>query len=226
MNPLLKIENINAFYGAAHILHGMSLQVNAGERVALIGRNGVGKTTVVNTILGLAQMRGGSIHFGSTPVARPRPYIAAQHGIGCFGLLLRLEGVDSELKGFDEGRRDCCGGLGLGEYLGLLFLPAINQTRREEWRELGDDDIAVALADAEDLRGAGPAQRILFGFILHWRSDNYTRSRQPINGPLHVVVPALQQLRNFPAGHRRGGGWGLGMGPFAPINDPYEAGES
>ena len=51
MNPLLKIENINAFYGAAHILHGMSLQVNAGERVALIGRNGVGKTTVVNTIL-------------------------------------------------------------------------------------------------------------------------------------------------------------------------------
>ena len=57
MNPLLKIENINAFYGAAHIRHDMSLQVNAGERVALIGRNGVGKTTVVNTILGLASLR-------------------------------------------------------------------------------------------------------------------------------------------------------------------------
>ena len=81
MNPLLKIENINAFYGAAHILHGMSLQVNAGERVALIGRNGVGKTTVVNSILGLAQMRGGRLAFGGKPIDRPRPYVAAQHGI-------------------------------------------------------------------------------------------------------------------------------------------------
>ena len=81
MNPLLKIENINAFYGAAHILHGMSLQVNAGERVALIGRNGVGKTTVVNTILGLASLRSGNIHLGAYAMTRPRTYMAAQHGI-------------------------------------------------------------------------------------------------------------------------------------------------
>ena len=81
MNPLLKIENINAFYGAAHILHGMSLQVNAGERVALIGRNGVGKTTVVNTILGLASLRSGNIHLGASAMTRPRTYMASQHGI-------------------------------------------------------------------------------------------------------------------------------------------------
>ena len=81
MNPLLKIENINAFYGAAHILHGMSLQVNAGERVALIGRNGVGKTTVVNTILGLASLRSGNIRLGAYAMTRPRTYMAAQHGI-------------------------------------------------------------------------------------------------------------------------------------------------
>ena len=58
MNTLLDLDNVDAFYGSAHILHGLSLQVNAGERVALIGRNGVGKTTVVNTLLGLAQLRG------------------------------------------------------------------------------------------------------------------------------------------------------------------------
>ena len=81
MNPLLKIENINAFYGAAHILHGMSLQVNAGERVALIGRNGAGKTTVVNTILGLASLRSGNIRLGAYAMTRPRTYMAAQHGI-------------------------------------------------------------------------------------------------------------------------------------------------
>ena len=81
MTALLRLEKVDAFYGAAHILHGLSLHVNAGERVALIGRNGVGKTTVVNTILGLAAMRGGSIQLGDYPLARPRTYIAAQHGI-------------------------------------------------------------------------------------------------------------------------------------------------
>lgn len=78
---LLKLDRVNAYYGAAHILHDLSLHVNAGERVALIGRNGVGKTTVVNTILGLAALRGGSIHLGDYALAKPRTYVAAQHGI-------------------------------------------------------------------------------------------------------------------------------------------------
>jgi branched-chain amino acid transport system ATP-binding protein len=81
MTALLKLENINAFYGSAHILHGLSLTVNPGERVALIGRNGVGKTTVVNTILGLAKLKGGRIHLGDYALQQPRPYVAAQHGI-------------------------------------------------------------------------------------------------------------------------------------------------
>ena len=78
---LLNLEGVHAYYGAAHILHGLSLQVSAAERVALIGRNGVGKTTVVNTILGLAHMRQGRITLGGADVSRPRPYVAAQHGI-------------------------------------------------------------------------------------------------------------------------------------------------
>lgn len=78
---LLKLEKVNACYGAAHILHDLSLHVNAGERVALIGRNGVGKTTVVNTILGLTSLRSGTIHLGDYALTKPRTYIAAQHGI-------------------------------------------------------------------------------------------------------------------------------------------------
>lgn len=81
MTALLSLKNVQSFYGSAHILHGLDLQVHAGERVALIGRNGVGKTTVVNTLLGLARLKGGTVHFGSLPITRPRPYIAAQHGI-------------------------------------------------------------------------------------------------------------------------------------------------
>lgn len=81
MSTLLSLSNVDAFYGAAHILHGLSLQVNAGERVALVGRNGVGKTTVVNTILGIAQMKSGELYFGSQRIERVRSYYAAQHGI-------------------------------------------------------------------------------------------------------------------------------------------------
>ena len=62
---ILELRDVQGFYGSAHILHGLNLQVNAGERVALIGRNGVGKTTVVNTVLGLAQLKGGQIRLNS-----------------------------------------------------------------------------------------------------------------------------------------------------------------
>lgn len=81
MTSLLRFEQVDAYYGAAHILHALTLHVNAGERVALIGRNGVGKSTLVNTILGLASLRGGSIRLGEYTLTRPRTYIAAQHGI-------------------------------------------------------------------------------------------------------------------------------------------------
>ena len=81
MSALLNLKNLNAFYGAAHILHDLSLHVNAGERVALIGRNGVGKTTVVNTILGLATLREGSVTLDGQSYTKLRPYMAAQHGM-------------------------------------------------------------------------------------------------------------------------------------------------
>ena len=81
MTNLLELDNVNACYGSAHILHDLSLNVRAGEQVALIGRNGVGKTTVVNTILGLAQMKGGHIRMGGKEITQPRPYVAAQHGM-------------------------------------------------------------------------------------------------------------------------------------------------
>ncbi len=71
---LLELDRVDAFYGSAHILHQLSLAVGGGERVALVGRNGVGKTTVVNTILGLASLRGGTIRLGPRELPRPRAY--------------------------------------------------------------------------------------------------------------------------------------------------------
>lgn len=81
MTAILNLEDVHAYYGAAHILHGLGLTVQSGERVALIGRNGVGKTTVVNTILGLAQLKSGAVSFGQRRINCLRPYLAAKHGI-------------------------------------------------------------------------------------------------------------------------------------------------
>lgn len=109
MTALLSLDRINAFYGAAHILHDLSLQVHAGERVALIGRNGVGKTTVVNTILGLAALRGGSIRLGDHKLTRPRTYVAAQHGIAVVPqgrrIVANLSVEENLLLGAAVGRR-------------------------------------------------------------------------------------------------------------------------
>ena len=53
---ILELDSVHACYGEAHVLHGVSLAVGEGERVALVGRNGVGKTTTVNAVLGLARV--------------------------------------------------------------------------------------------------------------------------------------------------------------------------
>jgi len=81
MSSLLQVKDVQAYYGAAHILHGLSLEVAAGERVALIGRNGVGKTTLVNTVLGLATLREGEVRVGGKLLKRPRPYMASGLGV-------------------------------------------------------------------------------------------------------------------------------------------------
>ncbi len=60
---ILQVEAINTYYGKSHILQNVSLDVASGEAVALLGRNGVGKTTTLRSVMGLSPPRGGSIRF-------------------------------------------------------------------------------------------------------------------------------------------------------------------
>lgn len=81
MNALLNLERVNAYYGDAHVLHDVSMHIGRGEKVALVGRNGVGKTTVVNTVLNIASMRKGAMHFDGKKQDGLRTYTAARAGI-------------------------------------------------------------------------------------------------------------------------------------------------
>jgi ABC-type branched-subunit amino acid transport system ATPase component len=78
---LIAFDNVHSYYGKAHVLHGVSLSVDKGERVAIIGRNGVGKTTIVNSFLGIAQVRDGAIAFNKKQPRIIRHFTAAQAGI-------------------------------------------------------------------------------------------------------------------------------------------------
>ena len=79
---ILKASGINVYYGEGHILRNVDLQIPQGEMVCLIGRNGVGKTTFLKTLIGLLQQKSGSIEYESTQLLKQPPYRRARNGIG------------------------------------------------------------------------------------------------------------------------------------------------
>ena len=82
IQPILKVDQIDTFYGQSHVLQGVSLSIQIGEVVCLLGRNGVGKTTTLRSIIGLTPPRSGKILFKGVDVAGKPPYQIAQMGIG------------------------------------------------------------------------------------------------------------------------------------------------
>jgi branched-chain amino acid transport system ATP-binding protein len=80
--PCLELAGIHTYYGTSHILFDVSLQVEQGESVCLLGRNGAGKTTTLKTIIGLAKGRSGTIRFNGEPLLGREPYEIAQLGVG------------------------------------------------------------------------------------------------------------------------------------------------
>ena len=79
---MLTLDGIHTFYAKSHILHGVSLEVRPGEVVGLLGRNGVGKSTTLKTIMGLVRPSQGRIVFEGKDIAGAAPYRLARLGIG------------------------------------------------------------------------------------------------------------------------------------------------
>jgi branched-chain amino acid transport system ATP-binding protein len=82
MSALLQVDNLSAWYGAARILYDLSFEVGRGEVVALMGRNGAGKSTTMKTIMGLAAERQGIVRFNGADISRLRPFEIARRGLG------------------------------------------------------------------------------------------------------------------------------------------------
>ena len=79
---LLRIEDLHAWYGESHILHGVNLTVNEGEVVTLLGRNGAGRTTTLRAIVGMTGARKGTININGQDVLKLAPHKVARLGVG------------------------------------------------------------------------------------------------------------------------------------------------
>lgn len=78
----LKVEEVHSFYGLSHVLHGASLLVERGRIVTLLGRNGMGKTTLLRTIMGLTPAKSGVVEFDGHRIERLKPYDIYKLGVG------------------------------------------------------------------------------------------------------------------------------------------------
>ena len=79
--PIIEAHGLHTFYGDSHILHGIDLTVSRGETVGLMGRNGMGKTTLLRSILGLTPARRGEVKINGKNMTGARPYLIAREGI-------------------------------------------------------------------------------------------------------------------------------------------------
>jgi urea transport system ATP-binding protein len=79
---MLQVQNIQQYYGGSHILRDVSLQTQQGKVTVLLGRNGVGKTTLLKCLMGLVPIRSGRIHFNGQDISSATPYDRARAGIG------------------------------------------------------------------------------------------------------------------------------------------------
>jgi branched-chain amino acid transport system ATP-binding protein len=112
--PLVRIDDVHTYYGKSHILHGVSLKVGPGEVVGLLGRNGVGKSTTLKTIMGLVRPSRGTVLFDGAVITGLPPHKLARLGIGyvpedrrIFRLLTVMENLRTGLDrdGVTEERR-------------------------------------------------------------------------------------------------------------------------
>jgi branched-chain amino acid transport system ATP-binding protein len=105
VSAMLTVESLCAWYGAAQILYDLSLEVRRGEVVALMGRNGAGKSTTMKAIMGLMARRSGTVRFGGHDISRLKPYEIARRGLGFTPEDRRIFSDLTVLENLDIGRQ-------------------------------------------------------------------------------------------------------------------------
>ena len=152
MQPLVTVEDVHTYYGKSHILHGVSLSVGQGEVVGLLGRNGVGKSTTLKTIMGLVHPNQGKVLLAGQPITSLPAHKLARLGIGyvpedrrIFRLLTVMENLRTGLdrNGVTDARKQ-----GLLDKV-FAFFPVLAERRNQAGGTLsGGEQQMLAIARA------------------------------------------------------------------------------
>jgi branched-chain amino acid transport system ATP-binding protein len=118
---VLRVENVDAYYGLSHVLQGVSLTVGPGEAVALLGRNGAGKTTTLKTIMAVVRARRGRITWNGDDITAVAPYRIVQAGIGYVPEERRIFPNLSVYENLKMARLTTDGGRRMDEYLARVL---------------------------------------------------------------------------------------------------------
>ena len=150
--PLVRVEDVHTYYGKSHILHGVTLHVQPGEVVGLLGRNGVGKSTTLKTIMGLVRLSHGSVLLDGYAISGLPPHKLARLGIGyvpedrrIFRLLTVMENlrIGFDRHGVTEARKQA-----LLEKV-FAFFPVLAERRHQPGGTLsGGEQQMLAIARA------------------------------------------------------------------------------
>jgi branched-chain amino acid transport system ATP-binding protein len=204
---MLAIRGLNAHYGASHILQGVDLDVADGRIVAILGRNGVGKTTTMRTIMGLVPPSGGSVMLGGTEIAGWRPHRVARAGVAYVPEGRLIFPDLSVIENIRVAERTPARAWPLARLLDLF--PALRERARNRGANLsGGEQQMLAIARAlisdpkvllldEPSQGLAPlVVRELAGVIRKLRDENVTillveqnmKLAEAVADELHVMV--------------------------------------
>jgi branched-chain amino acid transport system ATP-binding protein len=173
---MLEVEGIHTFYGLSHILFGVSLKVDPGEVVCLLGRNGAGKTTTMKSIIGITPPKQGSIKFKGEEITGVEPYLLSRKGIGY---------IPDDRRIFAD--------LTVGENLEI----AVRKTRGGEgWDRERVYGLFPALKDIESRKGgflSGGEQKMLAIARALMGNPEFMLLDEPTEGLAPVLVHALEE---------------------------------
>jgi urea transport system ATP-binding protein len=206
-SPLLKVEALNQYYGGSHILRNVALEAVAGEVTVILGRNGVGKTTLLKSLMGVVPVRSGRISLAGADITHETPYQRARRGIGFVPqgreIFSRLTVQENLAMGLAYKR----GGTALPKELFELF-PVLKQMLHRRGGDLsGGQQQQLAIARA---LAAGPSLLVLdeptegiqpsiikdIGRVIRMLAD----TGLPIDGkPQRMAIVLVEQYYDFAA---------------------------
>ena len=123
---MLKIDAVNQFYGGSHILRGLSFEARVGEVTVVLGRNGVGKTTLLKSLMGLVAVKSGEVQLDGQAITRLKPYERVRLGVGYVPQGREIFGRLTVAENLQMGLASKPGGTPLPEQLFELF-PVLKQ---------------------------------------------------------------------------------------------------